>query len=47
MTTTVVAGHSPGLVEVLLPLGLVLGLIILAAVGTGLALGEILGGRRK
>ncbi|MDH6199205.1 Tfp pilus assembly protein PilW [Mycobacterium frederiksbergense] len=29
--------------EALLPLGLVLGLIILAAVGTGLALGEVLG----
>lgn len=32
--------------EALLPLGLVLGLIILCAVGTGLALSEILG-RRK
>lgn len=32
--------------EALLPLGLVLGLIILAAVGTGMALGEILGKRK-
>ena len=32
--------------EALLPLGLVLALIVLAAVGTGLALGDILG-RRK
>lgn len=33
--------------EALLPLGLVLALIILAAIGTGLALADILGGRRK
>jgi len=33
--------------EALLPLGLVLALIIFAAIGTGLALGEIFGGRRK
>lgn len=33
--------------EALIPLALVLALIILAAVGTGLALADILGKRRK
>lgn len=51
--TTTLASHLTGRsdaaawAEALVPLGLVLGLIILAAVGVGLALGEILGGRRK
>ncbi|URC18199.1 membrane protein [Mycobacterium phage Zenteno07] len=50
--TTTLASHLTGRtdagawVEALLPLGLVLALIILAAVGTGLALADILG-RRK
>jgi hypothetical protein len=47
------AGHLTGRsdagawIEALVPLAVVLALIILAAVGTGMALGEILGKRRK